>query len=667
MYLILLSLNIVLILINLVGLATLVTRWVPHYALAKAIGVLFFCLGLFFIEHFFGLGKLTWLWPITTIASLYLLYRQKADWKKFYATEIVFVAGFCYALLWRGSFPDIYPSSERVTDLYFITNYLPGSTLPPLDYWLPPQTFNFYYAFQHYAAALMARIFGLDGGTAYNLGFCVLMALSISCAWFFIAHFCRKPAAKILVLLAFVVGGTGVSPLVHLLFDEQKLGHRVDLWASMRFTGSYDEFLNTPLADTLFPKQTNLPAGFELRDIPAENFSYLMYLGDYHPALGGFFLLMLTLALFAALETKPTKNAAPKNASTEPQSLLLLALGVTLAAMMITNTWIFPLQGMLLLLWAGYRYRSENTTHWMALAAGVGGGFLLIFPFLIDFAAQAQNTPIRWVEWQDHTPLLRFILQHWPLMLLCMLGCIQKKTRELAFYLALGMGAMLFFSEFFYADDPSGGKFVRTNSTMKWWGWIYALGIVGVGSMTIASSNKFIRYATTATLLLLCTYSVDLARDWWLVGKQSGVKLHGHEWLTRDGTIKDMIRYLRAAPDGIVLESSERGSYSNSTTIALFSAKPSMQGWADHVVTWRGPSSHARAQQEEQRKFYAGEKTDALGWLQQNRVQYIVWGGTDQAKKPEARDLIQSQIGSYYQWKSFYESGTIKVGMWILK
>jgi uncharacterized membrane protein len=666
MYFILLSLNIFLILLNLVGLATLMMRWVPYYALAKAIGVTFFCLGLFFIEHFFGLGKLTWLWPITSSVSLYLIYQQRPDWKKFYAPEMIFVLGFLYAFMWRGAFPDIYPSSERVTDLYFITNYLAGSTLPPLDYWLPPHQFNFYYAFQHYAAALMARIFGMDGGTAYNLGFCVLTALAISCAWVFISHFCQKPAAKILVLLAFVVGGTGISPMVHFLFDEQKLGHRVDPWASMRFTGGYDVNMNTPMANTLFPKPAAVP-GFEAREMPAENFSYQFYIGDYHPALGSYFLLMFTLALFAAIEAAATRNSTPNATTQTSQRLLLFALGTTAPLMMVTNTWNFPLQVLLLLIWTIYGYREQMATEWKAPVAGLLCGFLLIFPFLIDFAAQAQNTPFRWVEWQDHTPFMHFMAQHWPLMLLIVLGCLVKQTRPLVFYLTAAIGVMLFASEFIYVDDPSGGKFIRTNTTMKWWGWIYALGIVGVGSMTIAAKNKAIQYTTVLILVLLCTYGFDLGREWLLTGKPSPLKLQGHEWLIRDGTIKDMIRYLRAAPDGIVLESSERGSYSNATTMALFSAKPSLQGWADHVVTWRGSSTHARIQQEEQRKFYAGEKSDALGWLQQNRVRYVIWAGSDQSKKPDARELIQSQIVSHYQWKSFYEAGNIKVGMWILK
>ncbi len=655
MYLILLSLNILLVLTNLVGLTLLVRRFIPHYLLAKACGVLVLCLLLFFIEHFVGLGRLNWLWPITTAAAIYLIYRERASFKLVWKSELVFVLGFAYALLWRGAFPDIYPSSERVTDLYFISNYLPGATLPPLDNWIPPLKFNFYYAFQHYAAALMGRIFNLDGGTAYNLAFCILMALSIACAWAFVAHFCRRPAARALVMLAFVMGGTGVSPMVHFLIDEQQFHRPPDLWASMRFAGDYDRFLNTPLAATLFPKAANLPAGFEPRDLPVETFSYLFYVGDYHPPLGSFFLLVLTLALMAALEDKKQNR------------FYAAVIGLTVPAMLITNTWIFPLQLFLLIGWLAYRYWAELPTDWLAVAAGFAGGFLLAFPFLIDFAGNAQNTPIRLVAWQDHTPLAQFIALHWPLLLLGLLATLQKDTHRFAFFLGLLILFGLGLSEMVYVDDPTGGKYERTNSTMKWWGWMYAAAVVALGAVNLAAKQKAVRYGSIATLLLLSTYSFDLARDWFNVGKASLAQLHGHAWLTRDNIQRDMIQFLRAAPDGIVLESNDRLAYSNTTTMALYSGKPSMQGWPDHLVAWRGPSTHVRLRHEQTRQFYAGEKNDAVDWLRHNQVRYVMWNHVDDAKKPGLREAIDKQLSAQYQWKSFLESGPGKVGMWILR
>ena len=85
-------------------------------------------------------------------------------------TELIFHAAFLYALAWRYVFPDIDASSEKITDLTFIANYLGGDTLPPVDRWLPPFRFEMYYALQHYAAALLGRIFGTTPGMAYNLG-----------------------------------------------------------------------------------------------------------------------------------------------------------------------------------------------------------------------------------------------------------------------------------------------------------------------------------------------------------------------------------------------------------------------------------------------------------------------------------------------------------------
>jgi hypothetical protein len=43
------------------------TGFISSYALAKVVSPLLLCLGCFFVEHFFGLGKLSWLWPLTTL------------------------------------------------------------------------------------------------------------------------------------------------------------------------------------------------------------------------------------------------------------------------------------------------------------------------------------------------------------------------------------------------------------------------------------------------------------------------------------------------------------------------------------------------------------------------------------------------------------------------
>ena len=139
MHLIFIFLMVLIITINFSALALITTRWVNNYALAKVSGLLFTCLVLFFIEHFVGLGNLNWLWPITTIASLFIISKNKSIlWKQYRGAELVFFIGIVYGLMWRLAFPDINGQSEDLTDLAFLSNYYSGQTLPAIDNWLPP-------------------------------------------------------------------------------------------------------------------------------------------------------------------------------------------------------------------------------------------------------------------------------------------------------------------------------------------------------------------------------------------------------------------------------------------------------------------------------------------------------------------------------------------------
>ncbi len=188
------TITVLLLLVNVAALTVVMSRWLPSYALTRATGLLVLCVMFFFVEHLHGLGKLTWLWPLTTTAAAALIYKKRhiLSVSDFWRAEWVFFVAFAYGFAWKWAFPVIYPSSERVTDLYFIGNYLSGDTLPPLDNWFPPHRFDFYYGFQHYAAALMGRILGLGPGLTYNLAFSLLMALPITLVWDFTAAFLKQ-------------------------------------------------------------------------------------------------------------------------------------------------------------------------------------------------------------------------------------------------------------------------------------------------------------------------------------------------------------------------------------------------------------------------------------------------------------------------------------------
>jgi len=676
MNLIYLLLTLLLLLLNLAGLTALLSRFVKTFALARAAGILLFCLIFFFTEHFVGLGKLTWLWPLTSGAALFLLYtdRQRLAEQSFWRAELVFVVAFAYGLAWKWTFPVIFPTSERVTDLYFIGNYLPGSQLPPLDHWFPPNRFDFYYAFQHYAAALMGRIFGLGPGLTYNLAFALLMALPITLAWDFAARFLAHKWQRWLVVITFVLGGTGATPFVHLTYQApanasaEEMSQFVNdrMAASQRFIGFFDQRLNTELGQTLFPKAAS--PEWVPRELQSEDFGYQYFVSDYHPPLGGFFLLLLAIAAIGASEAgrrgqSASADETDSNGESPFAAQALLALTVPL--MLATNTWTFPLQVALLLGWIAWRYLNRRPPLWKALLLGGFGGFLLLYPFLSGFASKGLATPIRLVSAEDHTPLAQFLAFHWPLLLFAALGLWQKESRRLALLFSVVFLGLLLISEFIYVDDPTSGAFERANTTMKWWGWIWSGGSVALGVTLLASSRVWVRWLVVATCLVLNLYAFDVARYWIHSGKDDRGKLAGHGLYTRDVTVRDMFRHLEKAPYGIVLENSYGDAYTDSGIYAVFAAKPSLLGWPSHLLTWHGNVGQVWVLQAQIRQFYAGTLPNAADWLLANKVDYIVWNYKDNEQQPAAWKLAMQSIGDKYAWTEFQNNPDVHVGLWV--
>ena len=86
-----------------------------------------------------------------------------------------------------------------------------------MDYWLPYQRLDYYYTFQHYSAALLGRIFGLGPGASFTLASIILPALVLGLAWEFLTLLRVRLGGKLLSMVALAIGGTGISPLLHVI------------------------------------------------------------------------------------------------------------------------------------------------------------------------------------------------------------------------------------------------------------------------------------------------------------------------------------------------------------------------------------------------------------------------------------------------------------------
>ena len=397
-----------LLLINLAGLSVVAYHSCRSWLLARAASPLLVAIP-FFVEHIFGFGSLKWLWPLTTVISVVLILSHWQLLKTHWRIEAVYHGAFAYALAWRYSFPDLYASSEKICDLTFVANYIHGDKLPPVDRWLPPYAFDMYYSMQHYAAALLGRILQVPAGTAYNLAICVIAAAVVTAAagtaWLLV----RKEGPALLLTIALVFGGTGVSPFIRLITTSPQLH------SSIRFMGSS---LSSTLATKPFGKwlqRADKASDQNSLDLPVELFSYLLALGDYHPPLSGYLLLMVALLAMAIIEASEAGEA-----TRAAHAVLAATVPLTIPS----NAWDFPMQALLVAGYLLYRLWAAKPVPWKTLAAGGAAAAVLIYPFAIRFAphAEALHNALRLVPRALHTPSVAGMLVFYPLLAVLALG-----------------------------------------------------------------------------------------------------------------------------------------------------------------------------------------------------------------------------------------------------
>jgi hypothetical protein len=646
--------------VNLAALALVGHRLIGHYALSRATTPVAAALALFFVEHFVGLGRLGWAWPLTTAVSLWVISRRRDVLRAHWRVEAAFLLAFAWAFAWRFASPGIVASSEKIGDLAMIASYLPGGRLPPQDAWFPPYPFDVYYSFQHYAAALLGRLFGLGPGLTYNLAFCVAIALTLTAAAAAAWTVCRAWRPTALVTAAFALGGTGATIPTHFMATPPQL------YSSMRFIGdaATPAQVQTDFGRALVAR-AGVPAGDVLK-LPSETFAYLTALGDYHPPLSGFYLLAVGLLCIVLLERE---GVAPRVARA---SAALLA--ATLPVSAIANGWTLPLQGLLVATWVASRVVRRGrldwrAPEWPALGTGLLGAATLCYPFLSTFGYRSADYDVhlRLVPAGSHTPFLLGAIVLAPTVAAIALPvAIGERTRLVRWTAALWL-ALLVVTELFFIDDVYSGTYERFNTTLKWWPWIQAGALLTAGAYGMRSASRALRAATTAVLALVLVYGVDLGRALLTGPKPDLGKLDGAAAITGDPIERALLAYLQAQPRGIVLQRLQAGAFTPAPALVLLAGQTAFLGWPEHEKLWRGQRADVALRADEVRRFYLGELPDAAAWLRANRIDHVLWLKTESELPAGTFDRVDQQIRGAYLWREYFRVGEFRVGIWSRK
>ena len=641
--------------VNLVGLGLACMRLTGDYAVARIAGILGICLVFFSIEHFHGFGPRLWILPFSTTLSVWLAWRDFDILRKNAIVEAAFGVGVLYLLAWRYTFPDIDLFGERIPDLVFIQDYAMGRTLPPPDRWMPPFNADFYYSFQFYSAALMGRWFRFGPNIAYQLAYCIVSGF-ITCAMFTAARrFCSwKPGAWI-VSGALLVGGCGLGLVIHLAMRQhyiqpEEISRYLGIvWSPDRKT-SFGHVL-----DRLMYQPDTLPL-----EMPVEPMSFVLTIGEFHPPLTGFLVLMFSLLLIATLDGEE---------SPARRRVYHALLAATVPFSLIGNTWVFPLQTIVVALWFIHRALSGEKDHWLAGFFGAGVTTALAYPFIVNFVQESavHTTSIRITPAASHATVVEWLSVFWPLVALLVLAAYNREKQRLCLYFVCVWVVLLVCTELFFNHDVFAGTrtWARYNSTLKWWGWLYTAGVLSLGALNLGSRSRLCRYGSIVALLLPCAQALDYA--WYFVDtpKNSMGHLDGTYWLTKDDTIRDMVTELKALPDGICLDSGLTFDNTDATVIPIFGEKECYMGWPVQEGTWRQFRMEIRLRVKEVNDFYAGRMDDPMGWLLKNNVRYVMWLQRDNDHANERFVPLWNKIRSRYVWHHYAGTDTDwAVGFW---
>lgn len=172
-------------------------------------------------------------------------------------------------------------------------------------------------------------------------------------------------------MAALAIGGTGISPLLHLIaappsHEFFSYGSAVDaLIKNSRLLGLFDSSSATGAWQSVFgetPRSVRLPI---------ETFGYQYAIGGYHAVLAGFLLQFLA--------TLTDMTAIPRS-SQAVRSRLEFVLGLTVPLTLCCNTWMLPLQASLVAAWTVWDRRGSDRWNVLHLAAGAAIGVLLLLP-----------------------------------------------------------------------------------------------------------------------------------------------------------------------------------------------------------------------------------------------------------------------------------------------
>jgi hypothetical protein len=617
----------VLLCVHVIGAAVLFRRLFPRESpwlcfLVPTLGLLSL---LNFVEHFVPLKELGWLLPVTVGGLGYAMVRPGYSWVGLRFPSILFVVLFTFTLGIKCLWPEISNGNEGVSNLVRILNYGLADRLPPPDAFLPPYDYGSYYSFQHYGAAILRRLFLVDLGTAYNLGFAFLLAwLGLMGAG--VAHaITGKKSIAVTSLIVLLAGATGT-----------------DLFLIFCNPNGPDYTLSTNLYENMTDPTQNPFAVILSRD--TEHAELLLqppmvnlYWSEFHSTLGGNFIMVASILASTLLFRRERANWP-----------WICSLVVPLMAI-ITSAWFSPLclflcLGSMATAWLGGA-RPANPRFVLA-AAGLGA--MLLWPFISGVLNTSTPAEWRWTNSEEHTPVWFFLAQWWPVALPWALLLTMWKRLDLrARWLQIALPLLFIAVEYVTFGD-------RKLTTEKMWAGIYGASLVTLVPTLFAQVNGGLRIASLFLFLngLIC-FAVNIYQYYPhpvdLCTSPMFCRLQGDTWFFQDTQKMRVMRVMRRLHGAVILPGRSYWNYSQAAGVVAFSENMCWVAYTFNQISY-GREEEANYRSRIDNVFYDGKLADPLTFLRNNNIAAVlIW------PEDNIPDAVLAQFKQQLGPEFFYE------------
>ncbi len=590
-----------LICVHVIGAAVLFRRLFPRESpwLGFFIPTLAAMSVLNFFEHYVALPSLGWLLPFTLGGLTWAMVRPGYSWKGLKFPTILFVVIFTFVMALRCISPDIPNWTEGAGDMTRVLEYCMGDKLPATDCWMPPFTRGGYYTFQHYGASIVKRLFSVDIGTGYNLGFALLAALTAlvgaGAAYSISGKRAWVSAATLFIVMAGSTGGA-----IFLIFLSK---HEPDYVLSLSLNGGWDEPNWNPFwwicaHDRYHPGLKLLPP------------MYTLYYSEFHANLGGAFAVMASLLA--------SNEVFQRERSNWPW-VCLIAMPMIV---MILCAWFFFIVlffcvGSLAIALIASR-RPEN---WKFVVLVGFVSLLLVWPSVDTLITSA--SPLRRLEWTQpefRTPLWMFLVQFWPVFIPWLMLCfVWHKLNLLGRWMHAGVAIFFIALEFITIGD-------RPLEIEKMWGAIYAAGLVTVVPLAFSQRGLIFRFLTVFMLLIMM-----LCMGWWLKVDYSNIdwpcfcRLQGDRYIRVDPQ-KDRLMQVMGRLHGVtMLPGKSVWAYNQAPAAIDFTENRCWIAWP-FQETECGLPDEPGYRSKLNNSFYAGTMAAPLEFLRGNNIAAVlIW------------------------------------------